>query len=679
MSWMHTIPYLVGATAFLLLPGLVILRAAGIRGLGTFAFAIPASATVIGVFAVLAGLLNIPWGPPVYLGGAVLVALLALLGRFALAIWKTDITQAHSYDRFDTPVVSRLQTFRWGVDAPVALIYVAAVALPAFALFYRYAHGFGNVERVSQTFDNIYHLNAIRAIIDTQNGSSLTLGNLTPESQGFYPAVWHDMVSLVAMLFRLSIPAAVNITNMVIGCLVWPLSLLFFITRITGPRLLPIVLTAAVAPGFPAFPYLMVDFGVLYPNHLALAILPAALGALLQLLGMTQAESPTFWAGLLSLLAAFPGMVLAHPSTLLAFIAFILPVMVTRLWWAFVTRHDSQRRRRGFRTFLVLFALYGIFSLVAWINIRPAASSSTWPPYQTHSQAVGEVLAGTPMGLPGGLEMFILTCTGVIFLLLAKRQRWVVGMFLMGAWLYIVSSSETFGDFRSFFAGIWYNDSNRLAALLPIVSAPVVILGAEFIIRWLTKRVMQSSLYSRAAETKAPWLNNRLIVSAVFAVLLTGALGMQLQSGAMTAEQSKLNGRYYVGKDSLLLSPDERTLLDRLPGIVPADNTVLGNPWTGASLVYAISDRKTTRPHIYGKISDDAQYLLDHIEEASFNPAVCDAVRRTKTYWVLDFGGLEVHRGHHSLPGTEFLSGRAGLVLADRVGDARLYRVTACS
>jgi uncharacterized membrane protein len=678
MSWMQTIPYIMGVTAFLLLPGFVILRAAGIRGLGTFAFAIPASASVMGIFAVVGGLLGIPWGVPMFLGSTLLVAILALLGRFALAIWKTDITTAHSSDRFDTPVVDRLQRFRWGVDVPVNLIYLAAVALPALAIFYRYAHGFGNVERVSQTFDNIYHLNAIRTIIDTQNGSSLTLGNLTPESQSFYPAAWHDMVALVSMLFNLTIPASVNITNVVIGCLVWPLSLLFLMTRITGPRLLPIVLTAAIAPAFPAFPYLMVDFGVLYPNHLAIAILPAVIGAFLQLLGMTQAETPTFWAGFLSLAAALPGMLLAHPSTLLAFIAFILPIFATRVWWAFVTRRDSRRRRRSFIVIAASFAVFCVIGLACWILVRPSAASSTWPSFQTAAQATGEVLAGTPMGLPHGELMFILTVTGIIFLLLAKRQRWVVGMFFMGAWLYVISTSHPVGDFRTFVSGIWYNDSNRLAALLPIVAAPVVILGAEFLVRWVTKTVMQSALYTRLAATKMPALNHRLIVSAGLAVILTGGMAFQLQSGAMTAEQMKLNGRYYVGHDSLLLSDDERTLLNRLPQIVPADDVVLGNPWTGASLVYAISDRQTLKPHIYGAISTDAQYLLDRWEEASFNPAVCDTIRETKAYYALDFGRLEVHRASHPLAGTEKLDGRKGIELVDQQGDARLYKVTAC-
>ncbi|MCB4207761.1 DUF6541 family protein [Arthrobacter sp. UM1] len=678
MSWMHTVPYLLGLTAFLFLPGIVILRASGVRGLGVFAFAVPATTSVVAVFAILAGLLGIPWTVPTFLVGALVTAVLALLTRFVIAIVNTDISTPHSSDRMDTPVVRRLQSFRWGVDVPVALIYIAAIALPAFAIFYRYANGFGNVERISQTFDNIYHLNAIRTIMDTRDGSSLSLGNLTPESHGFYPAAWHDMVALVANLLHLSIPAAINLTNIVIGSLVWPLSLLFLMTRITGPRLLPIVLTAALAPAFPAFPYLMVEFGVLYPNHLALAILPAALGAVLQLLGMTQADTPTFWPGLVSLVGSLPGMLLAHPSTLLAFIAFVMPIMVTKLWWMFLARGRSASDRRGFRAFAVFFGAYAVVGLLCWIFIRPPKESSPWPPFQSPAQATGEVLAGTPMGLPGGTLMFAITTTGVLFLLLARRQRWVVGMFLMGAWLYVVSSSHPFSDFRTFFTGNWYNDSNRLAALLPIVSAPVAVLGAEFVIRWVTKTVMQSALYSRLAETKLTFLNNRLVVSAALALVLISGLALGSQSGAVTAEQSKLNGRYYFAPDSRLLSSDERALLDRLPQHVPAGDTVVGSPWTGASLVYAISDRETLKPHIYGKISPDAQYLMDHWEEGPYRKSVCDVIKRKKAFYALDFGGLEVHDGSHPTPGLDYLDGSAGVKLIDQQGDAKLYRMTAC-
>ncbi|GAA1352283.1 DUF6541 family protein [Falsarthrobacter nasiphocae] len=678
MSWLNTIPYLVGLAAFLFLPGVVILRASGVRGLGVAAFALPVTASVMGVFAVLLPFVGAAWNPVSFLICAAITAVLALLTRFVIALINTDISRPHSFETVDSPVVDRLRRFRWGVDAPVSLIYLAAVALPAFAIFYRYAHGFGNVERISQTFDNIYHLNAIRRIMDTGSGSSLTLGNLTAESAGFYPAAWHDMVAQTALLLHVSIPAAVNMTNIVIACLVWPLSLLFLITRITGPRLLPIVLTAALAPAFPAFPYLMVEFGVLYPNHLAIAILPAVIGAVLQILGMTQADTPTFWPGLVALVGSLPGMLLAHPSTLMALIAFVMPVMVTKLWWMYIDRRRSPADRRRFWAFLGLFVAYAVIGLICWVVLRPAASSSTWPPFQSPAQATGEVLAGTPMGLPGGTLMFILTTTGVLFLVLTRRQRWVVGMFLMGAWLYVTSTSYPFGDVRTFFTGIWYNDSNRLAALLPVVSAPVVVLGGEFLIRWVTKRVMQSETYARLAATKAPWLNQRLIVSAVLAMLLVGAGALQVQSGAMTAEQAKLNGRYYSGKESLLLSPDERALLDRLPEHVAEGDVVVGSPWTGASLVYAISDRQTLRPHIYGAVSPDAQYALEHWEEAPYNTAACSAVKNTRAFYALDFGPLEVHHGWHPIPGLSYLEGAAGVELVDQQGAAKLYKMTGC-
>lgn len=48
----------------------------------------------------------------------------------------------------------------------------------------------GQPDHMSQVFDNVFHLNSIRYIMERENASSLTLGS----SQGqapIYPASWH--------------------------------------------------------------------------------------------------------------------------------------------------------------------------------------------------------------------------------------------------------------------------------------------------------------------------------------------------------------------------------------------------------------------------------------------------------------------------------------------------------
>src|SRR5690606_23851609 len=59
----------------------------------------------------------------------------------------------------------------------------------------------GAPDALSQTFDNIFHQNAVRYILDGASPSSLDLLSLTatPGDPTFYPAAWHDTVSLVLL------------------------------------------------------------------------------------------------------------------------------------------------------------------------------------------------------------------------------------------------------------------------------------------------------------------------------------------------------------------------------------------------------------------------------------------------------------------------------------------------
>jgi hypothetical protein len=559
---------------------------------------------------------------------------------------------------------------------PVAGIYILAVAIPAAIIAVRFARAFGAPSAVSQTFDNIFHLNAVRYILDTGDGSSLTMGNLTEASQAFYPAAWHNVVSLVVQATGTSIPEAINFTNIVVASLIWPLGLIFLVTRIMGNRMLPVLITGALAAGTSAFPYLMVDYGVLFPNLLSVAILPATLGASIQILGFTRNPEPaSVWLGIGLMAASLPGLALSHPSTVLALVAFTTPVVFMKLYNAYreSSVHKTNVTRREFRLWLFLTGAYVVTGLAAWWKLRPDASASTWPPRQTAGQAIGEVLTSAPMGLTPAWIIFGFTVVGV-FLLIGDRERiWILGMFLAGLFLFIMVSSWAPGGFRTFWTGIWYNDSNRLAALLPTVTIPVAVVGAERLIRWAAAKAARLAAHRISVAAR---FNAAANAAAAAALVLIAAF--LVQGGSLGLTQDKLAARYALGDTSLLVSANEYELLERLPTHVPEGETVLGNPWTGASLVYALADRPTVTPHIFGKRTADEQLVLRHWEDAAYNPVICPAVQRLRAYWALDFGALEVHRASHPLMGLTRPETARGVELVDQEGGAALYKLSVC-
>lgn len=169
----------------------------------------------------------------------------------------------------------------------------------------------------------------------------------------------------------------------------------------------------------------------------------------------------------------------------------------------------------------------------------------------------------------------------------------------------------------------------------------------------------------------------KLVIGALgvcLILLFTGAV----QRGAVISAVEKAAQSYKFDADSPLLSADERMLLTRIPQLIDPKDTLVASPWTGASLVYALADRRSLTAHVFGTYDDSTETVLQHLDEMSFDPRVCRAVQSLRTYYVLDFGTAEVHGQSHPLPGTSGLADRRNFALVDSEGAAKLYKVIGC-
>ena len=130
--------------------------------------------------------------------------------------------------------------------------------------------------------------------------------------------------------------------------------------------------------------------------------------------------------------------------------------------------------------------------------------------------------------------------------------------------------------------------------------------------------------------------------------------------------------------DAWFLTPDEVTLLERLPEHVPADEVVAGNPWTGAGMTYAIGDRKPLMPHLLMEIDDETEAINDGLSTATPGSAACRAVRDKHVGFVLDFGDLQINNAVEDYPGLDDLADSDVVREVDRQGEAVLYEVVGC-
>jgi|GEM_PF-869551 len=683
MSWWEAVPTLGLAIVVFVVPGLALLIASGVRGLNLAALSVPTTATIVACGGVAFGVLRIPFNPLTILALTLVLVCVALGARVLIRRRQLAAAGAGLHDSASEAVrEANPRLLRWLIPL--------AVAVPAIIIAARYMNGFGTPESFSETFDNIYHLNAIRYIAETQSANSLSIGNLTDSSKALYPVGMHAMVALVYMMGAPSIMVALNWSTIIFAALVWPISCIFLMSRIIGFRPFGLLTAGVLSAGFSSFPYLMVAFGILYPNHAALTMLPAVLGLLIEATNITSEKLRIHIPAFLALLVTVPGLSLTHPSALVALLMFGCPVALALLLRILKRARARELSVRQLVLWLGLIAAYFVVTLGLWIVARPPASAASWAPIQSNADAVGEVLTSAPMGTTVAWILFLLTLAGLYTIARNFRTMWwILLMYVIAATLFLIVSAWPPGQFRFFMTGVWYSDSNRFAAMLPMATLPIVVIGAEAIILKVIEwgrglKTSQASLEAAGDPVGAPLA--RLVqklsprtLTAVSTVLLV-VLGVATQGGSLAPVQEKLTTTFLTKSDTSLVNSDELALLKQLDQLVPEGDMIVGNPRTGASLAFAFSGRRVVAPHILGARSDDERLLMDHWSEAAYNVAVCPVIKEKRAYWGLDFADAEMVPRSEPLEGTRDLADDSapGVKLVKAVGSARLFKMTAC-
>lgn len=646
MSWWAHVPTLTAATAVLFAPGFVAALIVRLRGFTAFAAAVPLSAAMLTAASLLNIVVSFRWGLVSWLVSV------ALLAAAAMAIrW-------YGARSFTALPISPAAVWR----SAVPFIVLSGVFIMGAT---RLASAIGRPTDISQTFDNIYHLNAARLVLDS--------GLIAPTSQllpGFYPDLWHIVVATTSELGGASTPIAVNAVSIVLGALVWPTACIWLVRTIVGERADATVAAGVLSIGMAAFPLLMLDFGVLYPNVLSISLLPSAVAVLVLVTGVGRGRRPAALVRWALVLAAVPALALAHPSTLMAWlmIGFWICAVGFPRWLRAARASGVSPARRRAATASVLCAL--MLGAALFIVARPSRELAYWPPSDSFAGAVDQLISGGLVWRPASWWVIAAAGAGVLAIIVIRRWRaqwWIIAWSGSLAILYAVCISFPQSGFRYGLTGTWYQDVYRIAALFPSVLVPLGALGVVGLTTAL-ERLLPTERRRRLAVLPQ-------LVGVGAGILLLVAT----QNGAALATETvNTQAMYRQDASSPLINDDERTLIERLPEHVPSGDVIVGNPWTGTSLSYALAERSALVPHIFQELTPDMKMIIDHLNQVTNDPAVCDALKRTRTRWVLDFGTHEIHNGDHAYPGLRNL-GPDVVTLVDSQGAAKLYRITACN
>ncbi|WP_411376469.1 DUF6541 family protein [Arthrobacter sp. MPF02] len=652
--WLTAWLPLTAAATVLVLPGLFVGFAAGLRALSLLSLAPVLSLGVVSVSAVVGPYLGLSWGPvPVILG-----TLSASGLTWALRV---GTGRAKGYPR---------AAVRIGYPATAAT--VAGLVLGSGVIAYRLARIFGAPSYVSQTADNVFHLNAVRYVLDSGNASSLALGAASGGPPSFYPGAWHGLAALVVQASGTSIPGAVACLNIAVGCLVWPLSMWFLCRTLFGGSAVVNLAFGVLIGAFSAYPYLLVDWGVIYPNYLGLAALPAVSGLVVLLFRNGIAASSTgpmlVWVACIGT----AGVTLSHPNSLLTLFVLAIPYLIFRATRRpLLTRLSKPLSRQGRGP---LFAAIGVMCvfITAWFILRPFPFTSfniTWPPYESSAQALGEVLLTTHSGRKPAWATAILFVLGLFAATTHRGYRWM--LWCAGAWgfLFVVVTAWQPSLLRAFITGGWYDDYKRIAAGLVLIALPVAVLGSAALFYSL-KRVI-------GAIPKVP----TQAAAAASLLLITVTPGLAAHTGSVRDAAIEASKNYSLRPGSPIMSPDELYLYEELPDLVPADKVIAGNPWDGSAWAYLVSGRQVLFPHVIPFMDADKALIASSFRDALSNPAVCGAANRLQVKYAINSDELIYLPGNpnnRNYPGLEHLDKAPGFREVARVGANRLYEFEGC-
>ena len=657
-DWLGQTPALVASIAVVFGPGLFVLAAIGIRGLGLWALAPAISTTALTGSALVTGLLGIPWRP--------LPAALSILVLAGVAL---AFRQGFGLPAAPARAPDRLR----GILTTGVLIGIAFTGV-------RLGMYIGEPAAISQTNDAAFHLSALRFALDAGAASPLEISGVIGATS-FYPSGWHVLTVLVPQLTGASVEVAANTVSLVLAAVAWPLGVAYLARSAAGT--LAGSVAAALAGFITAFPLLLIQWGILYPQLLAVAVLPAAVAVVVAAAALrsghpAEAEAPadadrrtrTACAiRVIVVIAAAAGAIaVAQPSVLLAWAAASLAFGVSA---AILGRATMARRVRVLAWSALLAGV--LLTAAAWWFFSRSVSVR-WPPTAGKAEALVEILANAHLGYPPSILVSALALIGLGVAVASPRLRWLGAVWLVFSGLYFTTAAIGSPVLRSWLVGAWYEDPYRLAALTPVATLPLAGIGGA----WLVSLAVRGVRTASGVRGAQPGRRAGGVAMALIGVVGAVALVIVPQIDRRDVFADRIDPNLYAVSADSFLSADELAILERLDDLVPEDAVVVGNPSTGAAFGYALSGRDVI-PRSWAAPSNAAYSVLwTSLRDAGTNPQVCAALDTLGATYVLDFGPGEVYPGRWVMPGFTNIDGQPGFELVAREGAASLYEVTAC-
>ena len=319
-------------------PGLPTALALRLRPLTTIAATVPTSLLMVAVSAEIGHVLGIPWSfaSPLVLGLLVGGVLAVLMRRRASATARAaepaaapdgaGVLQQHEGDR-TAPAGRFLATARGR-----AIAVLTGLLLGGGCVLVRALTMMGGLNAVNQTYDNVFHLNAVRHILRNADGSAWVVGGLTtlPGNEGYYPAAWHQLVSLVVQLSGQEIVLGSNVVMLLLAAVVWPVGLMALMRTCTTAGPVGWMAAGTLAGVTGDVPLSLMYWGIVLPYFLSMSLMPLIVIMVGHLAGLAPRSAQRLSGGQVAVLlpVVCAAIALAHPQGVFVGMVLGLPILV---------------------------------------------------------------------------------------------------------------------------------------------------------------------------------------------------------------------------------------------------------------------------------------------------------------------------------------------------------------
>jgi len=633
------------ALILVFLPGLIAALLLRAPWLPALALAPALSTTSVVLMAAISSAAGVPWGPVPLVAG--------VLGVWVMAAVLGALIRRHTPP--EEP--NRLPVAALVVTA-VAAIAVAVVLLPV-------SH---SPEAFPQHPDTIFHLGAAQWMVEHHDASFLHAEAFRRfPGLGFYPAAFHAMVATVAQLTGASVVVSTSSFVLVIAGVVWPIGCIFLARTLFGSDLAVTISAGVVSVAFSTYPFMLMGYGVLWPNLFAQALLPGALALLAIVLSAAHRLSPPLTSRLRAtvlLLATLPAVVLAHVNAFVAFVLFgyvmAAGVILGRAW--------ERRRRRPRMAVASVAGLLGATGLafLATTVLEPKGGSMRLTPGLGPEFTLIEALSNTLLFAPrGAVSLWVLAAlvpvgAGVI-LVRHRGSRWVVAAAVMTSALLFLNLAVDNPTVR-LVTWPWNNQSPRLAALIVL---PAILLATAALAAGAQLLKGRMGLPPAASAVAVPLLF----------VLATGGLYTAAHQRVLNPYFNPIASRSWVTKGEL-------RALQTLARHVPPDAVVAENPWKGGSYMYVVSSRNMLFPTEKDRADGDRKLLALSLDEVGRSPKVCAAAQREHVRFAIT-GGRAVNSagkiGLGEYPGVDAIGWSEAFRKVAHEAPYTLYEMVSCA